>query len=156
MNKAYYRKNIGCHCRQVSFKTGLTVMAYLHFRTRTQVQIPNLMATLYYAEHFHIACTQILIHIQTQMPKHYRIHFWDRYPYPDLDPNPCPPIYISHYTFVSGGIRFRQKCMYFKTCHEHANPFSLHFMYNNSGGSGGARDTRPLSDQCFSFSCSFR
>ena len=46
-----------------------TVMAHLHCRRRTQVQtrirIPNLMATLYYAGHVHIA------HSQTQIPTIY-------------------------------------------------------------------------------------
>ena len=40
-------------------------MAHLHLRRRTQVRtriwIPNLIATLYYAEHVHIAQTQTYI-----------------------------------------------------------------------------------------------
>ena len=35
-----------------------TLMAHLHCRRRTRIQIPNPMATLYYAGHVHIAQTQ--------------------------------------------------------------------------------------------------
>ena len=36
-------------------------MAHLHCRRRTRILILNLMATLYYAEHVHIAQTLIRI-----------------------------------------------------------------------------------------------
>ena len=43
------------------------VMTYLYFRTQTRVptgiQIPNLIATLWYAEHVHVARNQIQIPI---------------------------------------------------------------------------------------------
>ena len=35
------------------------LMTHLHFRKRTQIQIPNSMVTLYYVEHVHIAQTRI-------------------------------------------------------------------------------------------------
>ena len=37
------------------------VMAHLHCRRPTQIQVPNPIATLYYAEHVHIAKTRTLI-----------------------------------------------------------------------------------------------
>ena len=61
-------------------------MAYLYCRTQiqvpTQIRIPNQVATLYYAEHVHIAQRWIQIRIQTQIPNCYCTHFWDGYPYP--------------------------------------------------------------------------
>ena len=36
-------------------------MAYLHWRRRTRIQIPNPIATLHYTEHIHMAQTQTWI-----------------------------------------------------------------------------------------------
>ena len=57
-----------------------------------QIRIPNPITTLYYAKHVHIAWTFIQIPIQTQIPNCYCTHFWDRYPYPVPDLNPCSPM----------------------------------------------------------------
>ena len=50
-------------------------MAYLHcwtwIQVPTQIQNPNPITTLYYAEHVHIAWTQTWIRIQTQIPNFY-------------------------------------------------------------------------------------
>ena len=64
-------------------KTGcnVLVMAYLHCWTRIQVltliQIPNPVATLYYAEHVRIAQTWIWMPIQTWVPNYNFTHFLD-------------------------------------------------------------------------------
>ena len=63
-------------------------IAQTQIQTPPRILIPNTMATLYYAETFHIAQTQTEIPIQTQIPS--VPIFWGRYPYPAWDPSLCP------------------------------------------------------------------
>ena len=81
---------IKCHNLRITSKwgfhscSGTVCTTNLYCQTRievpTWIQIPNIMTTLYFAEHDHIARTPIWIPIQTKIPSHYSIHFWDRYP----------------------------------------------------------------------------
>ena len=72
-----------------SFST--CIMAYLHCWTRirvvTKIRFPNLMATLYYAEHVQIVWSQIHLYPQSLL-----YPFWDGYLYPDWDQSPCSAV----------------------------------------------------------------
>ena len=69
-------------------------MAYLRLPDTDSVPIkiqnPNMMATLYCAEHIHIAQTWIWMPIWTEISNWYSTLFWDRYSYPDRDLSPAP------------------------------------------------------------------
>ena len=66
-------------CDQMSHVQNVKFMASLHCRIRIQVLtliwIPNLMATLYYAEHVCFVWSWIVISIRTQIPNRYCTHF---------------------------------------------------------------------------------
>ena len=77
-------KSWGYSSRWTSGVEFLSLMAHLHWRRRTRVRtwirMPNPMATLYYAEHVHIA--QIL----TQIPISAQDRNQSRIPYPSASP----------------------------------------------------------------------
>ena len=102
------KQTIWTNYQRWEFPLKFDLMAYLYC-TRTGIptgiQIPNPMATLYYAEHVHVPLTQTQIFIQTWIPNRYCTHFWGRYLNPDQDPSLCPAMWKSHKTQCERALR---------------------------------------------------